>query len=143
MHYIDGEGSIIVPKSVRPIIDYKGASLGNNKGAKRVFRYGNLHIREYDDDYHTVLRDNIDPREDALGHLLADVPEYLAETISAVAFVGYKVGQEVYDRSKAKRKNQRTAALYDAILAGCLAGSTAGLVSSYIFTNTVRKNRSG
>ena len=140
MHYIDGEGSIIVPKSVRPIIDYKGASLGNKKGAKREFRYGNLHIKEYYD-YHTVHRDNIDPREDALAHLLVDAPEYLAGTISA-AFVGYKVGQEVHDRSKAKRKNQRTA-LYDAILAGCLADSTAGLVSSHIVTNTVRKNRSG
>ena len=140
MHYIDGEGSIIVSKSVRPIIDYKGASLGNKKRAKREFRYGNLHIKEYYD-YHTVHRDNIDPREDALAHLLADAPEYLAGTVSA-AFVGYKVVQEVHDRSKAKRKNQRTA-LYDAILAGCLAGSTADLVSSHIVTNTVRKNRSG
>jgi hypothetical protein len=140
VHYIDGEGSIIVPKSVRPIIDYKETSLGNKKGAKREFRYGNLHIREYDDNY-IVHRDNIDPKEDALGHLLSDAPEYLAGTIS-VAFVGYKVGQEVYDRSKAKGKNQRTA-LYDAILAGFLAGSTtAGSVSSYIFTNTIRKGRS-
>ncbi len=138
MHYIDGEGSIIVPKSVRPIIDYKETSLGNKKGAKREFRYGNLHIREYDD-YYTVHRDNIDPSENALGHLLADAPEYLAGGISA-AFVGYKVGQEVYDRSKAKGKYQRTA-LFDAILAGCLAASTAGSVSSYIVTNTIRKNR--
>ena len=136
MQYYDGEGSIIVPKSVRPIIDYKETSLGNKKGAKREFRYGNLHIREYDD-YYTVHRDTVDPREDALGHLLADAPEYLAGTISA-AFVGYKVGQEIYDRSRAKGKNQRTA-LYDAILAGCLAASTAGSVSSYIVTHTIRK----
>jgi hypothetical protein len=95
-----------------------------------------LHIREYDDNY-TVHRDNKDPKEDALGHLLSDAPKYLAGTISVV-FVGYKVGQEVYDRSKAKGKNQRTA-LYDAILAACLAASTAGSVSSYIVTNTIRK----
>ncbi len=139
MHYIDGEGSIIVPKSVRPIIDYKETPLGNKKGAKRQFRYGNLHIREYDD-YYTIHRDNIDPREDALAHLLADAPEYLAGTISA-AFVGYKVGQEVYDKSKGKGKNQRTA-LYDAILAGCLAGSAAASISSYIVTNATRKGGS-
>ena len=139
MHYIDGEGSIIVPKSVRPIIDYKETSLGNKNGAKRQFRYGNLHIREYID-YCTVHMDKIDPRKDSLGHLSIDAPEYLARTISA-AFVGYKVGQEVYNRSKAKGKNQRTA-LYNAILAGCLADSTAGLVSSYIVTNAIRKNRS-
>jgi hypothetical protein len=139
VHYIDGEGSIIVPKSVRPIIDYKEISLGNKKGVKREFRYGNLHIREYDDNY-TVHRDNIDPKGEALGHLLSDAPEYLARTIS-VAFVGYKVGQEVYDRSKAKGKNQKTA-LYDAISAGFLAGSTtAGSASSYIVTNTIRKGR--
>ena len=54
MHYIDGEGSIIVPKSVKTIIDYKETPLGNKKGAKRQFRYGNLHIREYDD-YYTLF----------------------------------------------------------------------------------------
>ncbi len=139
MHYIDGEGSIIVPKSVRPIIDYIETPLGNKKGAKRQFRYGNLHIREYDD-YYTVHRDSIDPGRDALGHLLADAPDHLAGTISAV-FVGYKVSQEVYDRSKAKGKNQR-AALRDAILAGCLAGSTAASISSYIVADAIRKDRS-
>jgi hypothetical protein len=139
VHYYDGGGSIIVPKSVRPVIDYEETPLGNKKGAKRQFRYGNLHIREYDD-YYTIHRDNIDPREDALGHLLADAPEYLAGTISA-AFVGYKVGQEVYDKSKGKGKNQRTA-LYDAILAGCLAGSAAASISSYIVTNATRKGGS-
>jgi hypothetical protein len=139
VHYIDGEGSIIVPKSVRPIIDYKETSLGNKNGAKRQFRYGNLHIREYNDNY-TAYSDKIDPRKDSFGHLSIDAPEYLARAIST-AFVGYKVGQEVYHRSKAKGKNQRTA-LYDAILAGCLAGSTADSVS-YIVTNTIRrKNRS-
>ena len=141
MDYIDGEGSIIVPKSVRPIIDYKETSLGNKNKAKRQFRYDNLHIREYDD-YCTVHRDNIDPRRDALGYLLADAPEYLVRTISA-AFVGYKFGQEVvYDRSKTKGKNQRTA-LHDAILAGCIAGSAAaGWISSYIVSSIIRKDRS-
>ena len=139
MHYIDGEGSIIVPKSVRPIIDYKETSLGNKNGAKTQFRYDNLHIREYDD-YCTVHRDNIDPRRDALGYLLADAPGYLVGTISA-AFVGYKFGQEVYDRSKTKGKNQRTA-LHDAILAGYIAGSTAGWISSYIVSSIIRKDRS-
>jgi hypothetical protein len=136
VHYIDGEGNIIVPKPVRPIIDYKETSLGNKKGAKREFRYGSLHIREYDDNY-TVHKDNIDPKDDALGHLLTDAPEYLVGSVSA-AFVGYKIGQEIYYRSKAKGKNQRTA-LYDAILAGCLAALTAGSVSSYIVTKTIRK----
>ena len=139
MQYYDGEGNIIVPKSVRPIIDYKETPLGNKKGAKRQFRYGNLHIREYDD-YYTIHRDKIDPRKDSLRHLLVDAPEYLAGSISA-AFVGYKVVQEVYVRSKGKGKNKRTA-LYDAIFAGCIAGSAAGSVSSYVVSNTIKKGGS-
>jgi hypothetical protein len=139
VHYIDGEGSIIVPKSVRPIIDYKETSLGNKNGAKTQFRYDNLHIREYDD-YCAVHRDNIDPRRDALGYLLEDAPECLVGTIFP-AFVRYKNGQEVYDRSKAKGKNQRIA-LQDAIIAGCISGSAAGWISSYIVSSIIRKDRS-
>ena len=76
MDYVDSDNSIIVPKSIRPIIDYEETVLGTKKGAKRQFRYGNLHIREYDDHY-TVHTDKIDPRKDMLGHLLIDAPEYL------------------------------------------------------------------
>lgn len=139
MQYYDGEGCIIVPKSVRPIIDYKETSLGNKKGAKRQFRYGNLHIREYDDCY-TVHRDKIDPRRDSFGHLLVDAPEYLASSVSA-SYIGYKVSQEVHKRKKSIGKNQRTA-LYDAILAGCIAGSAAGWLSSYIVSRIITKHRS-
>jgi hypothetical protein len=137
VQYIDRDGNIIVPKSVRPIIDYKETLLGNKKGAKRQYRYGNLHIREYDD-YYTIHRDKIDPRKDRIGHLLADAPEYLAGAVSAT-YIGYKIGQQVYNRRKARGKNQRTA-LHDATLAGFLAGSTAGLVS-HLVSNTIRKDR--
>jgi hypothetical protein len=139
VQYYDGEGNIIVPKSVRPIIDYKETPLGNKKGAKRQFRYGNLHIREYND-YYTIHRDKIDPRKDSLGHLLVDAPEYVAGSVSA-SYIGYKVGQEVYKRKKARGENKRTA-LYDAILAGCIAGSAAGWVSSYILSRITTKDRS-
>ena len=138
MQYYDGEGNIIVPKSVRPIIDYKETPLGNKKGAKRQFRYGNLHIREYND-YYTIHRDKIDPRKDSLGHLLVDAPEYVAGSVSA-SYIGYKVGQEVHKRKKATGKNKRTA-LYDAILAGCIAGSAAAW-ASYIVSNIITKHRS-
>jgi hypothetical protein len=103
--------SSLYRESVRPRIDYKETSLRNKNGAKTQFRYGNLHIREYDDDYYTVHRDKIDPREDALGHLSANAPEYLASTVST-SYIGYKLSQDVDHRIKAKGKNQRTA-LYD------------------------------
>ena len=75
-HYIDDDGNVIVSKSIRPIIEYPETLLGTKRGAKRQFRYGNLHIREYDD-YYTTHIDKIDPREDPLGHLILDAPEYL------------------------------------------------------------------
>jgi len=139
VHYIDGEGSIIVPKSVRTIIDYKETPLGSKKGAKRQFRYGNLHIREYDD-YYTMHRDETDPRRNSLGHLLVDASEYLTSTDSA-SYIGYKEGKEVHKRKKARGENQRTA-LYDAILASSIADSAGGWVSSYILSRIIRKDRS-
>jgi hypothetical protein len=75
-HYIDDEGNVIVSKCIRPIIEYPETFLGSKRGAKRQFRYGNLHIREYDE-YYTTHMDKIDPREDPLGHLMIDAPEYL------------------------------------------------------------------
>ena len=84
-HYIDDEGNVIVSKSIRPIIEYPETILGTKKGAKRQFRYGNLHIREYDE-YYTTHMDKIDPREDPLGHLMIDAPEYLVGLFCALSF---------------------------------------------------------
>ena len=135
MHYIDGEGNIIIPRSVRPIIDYDQTHLGDKKGARRQFRSGNLHIREYDNHY-TVHRDKIDPRMDPLAHLLMDAPEYLTAVLSAVS-VGSKVGNAVYEGKKMEGRNQG-AALSDAAIAGFIAGSAAGAVC-YIACNLIKK----
>jgi hypothetical protein len=83
-HYIDDEGNVIVSKSIRPIIEYPETLLGSKRGAKRQFRYGNLHIREYDE-YYTTHMDKIDPREDPLGHLIIDAPEYLVGLFCALS----------------------------------------------------------
>ena len=82
--FIDIDGNIIVPKDVRPTIDYDETQLGNRKGAKRQFRYKNLHIREYSGHY-TVHVDKVDPRKDPLGHLLIDAPEFLMGIITAIS----------------------------------------------------------
>lgn len=84
MPFIDIDGDIVVPKDVRPTIDYQETQLGNRKGAKRQFRYKNLHIREYSGHY-TVHVDKVDPRKDPLGHLLIDAPEFLMGIISAIS----------------------------------------------------------
>ena len=87
MQFIDEEGNIIVPKDIRPIIGYNETYLGNRKGARRQFRYKNLHIREYRR-YYTVHVDRVDPRKDPIGHLLIDAPEFLAGIIFIISIGG-------------------------------------------------------
>lgn len=72
------QDEIEVPKEIREFlpIDAKETVLGNKKGAKKQYRYGKLHIREYDEKY-LVHIDKVDPREDPIGHLIYDAPEYL------------------------------------------------------------------
>ena len=123
MEFVDGDGNIIVPKAVRPIVDLKETALGGKKGAKRQYRYGKLHIRDYDTHY-TVHMDRVDPLKNPIGHLLVDAPEYLAGTAAAV-IVGRRVGGAVYNRRKKEGKSTRDAAI-DAAVAGYIAGSSAG-----------------
>jgi hypothetical protein len=80
---------IEVPKEIRPFM-LEGAeqtSLGQKNGAIRQFRYGNLHIREYEEKY-LVHVDKVDPRKDPLGHLVYDAPEILIGIASG--FLGGK-----------------------------------------------------
>ena len=123
MEFVDIDGNIIVPKAVRPIVGLKDTALGSKKGAKKQYRYGNLHIRDYDTHY-TVHLDRVDPLKNPLGHLLVDAPEYLAGAAAAV-IVGRRVGAAVYCKCKKEGKTTRDAAI-DAAVAGYVAGSSAG-----------------
>lgn len=120
VEFIDGDGNIIVPREVRPIIDISETALGSKKGAMRQYRYGNLHIRDYDTHY-TVHMDKVDPRKNPLGHLLADAPEYIVGAAAAI-LIGRHVSRAVYKERKHAGKASRDAAI-DAIIAGGLAGS--------------------
>lgn len=140
MHYkfsvsfIDDEGSIIVPKSVRPTIDYEVTHLGNKKGARQQFRHKNLHIRDYGD-YYTVHIDNIDPRKDPLGHLIIDAPEFLVGIMSAVS-IGKLIGPAV-DKSKRLEADKKENQLSSGVAAGCIIGSAA--VTSYMATIYIKR----
>lgn len=123
MEFIDGDGNIIVPKAVRPIIDLKETPLGSKKGANKQYRCGNLHIRDYDTHY-TVHIDRVDPSNNPLGHLLVDAPEYLAGTTAAF-IVGRHLGAMVYNMGKKEGKSTKDAVI-DAVLAGYIAGCAAG-----------------
>ena len=76
---------IEIPKELGPFILEKAeeTSLGHKNGAKKQYRCGNLHIREYDDKF-LVHTDKVDPRKNALGHLFSDAPEVLIGLASAV-----------------------------------------------------------
>jgi hypothetical protein len=137
VEFIDGDGNIIVPKAVRPIIDLKETTLGSKKGAKRQYRYGNLHIRDYETHY-TVHMDKVDPRTNPLGHLLVDAPEYIAGAAAAL-IVGRRVGTSVYNKRKQEGKHMRDAAI-DAAIAGYLAGSSAGTLAFKIANSIKGRN---
>jgi len=135
MSYFDGDGNIVVPKSVRPIIDYEETNLGTPKGSIKQYRYGNLHIREYETHY-TVHSDKIDPRKDPVGHLLVDAPECLLGLTSAIS-IGQKAGSYVY-KSKMIHGKDSKSALRDALVAGYVVGSAAG-AASYLLSIAVKK----
>ncbi len=91
---------IDVPKHLRQFM-LEGAretKLGDKKGAKKQYRYGNLHIREYDDQY-TVHMDKYDPRSDPIRHLVWDAPEVLIGLAGAI-IGGSKVGSYLYNKNK-------------------------------------------
>lgn len=80
------KGEIEVPKDVREFMPEwaKGTVLGYRNGARRQYRYGTLHIREYDDKF-LVHADRADPRSDPVGHLIKDAPEIPAGAACALA----------------------------------------------------------
>jgi hypothetical protein len=123
VEFVDGDGNIIVPKSVRPIMELKETVFGSKKGAKRQYRYGNLHIREYDSHY-SVHMDRVDPMKNPFGHLIVDAPEYIAGA-AAGAIVARRVGAQVYSKRKVEGRSKKEAAV-DAAVAGYIAGSVAG-----------------
>ncbi len=107
-----------MPKDVRPIIldDAEETLLGDPEGARKQYRYGNLHIREYDDKY-TLHLDRFDPRQEPIKHLLFDAPEVLIGAALGI-YTGYKVGSSVAsNNSKA------------GILLGTLVAAASGYAS--------------
>jgi hypothetical protein len=135
-HFVSDENDVVIPKSVRPIIDYEETQLGDRKGATRQFRLGNLHIREYNE-YYTAHMDKIDPNKDALGHLLFDAPQYLVAILAAIS-VGTCVGSIIHNNNNNKNIVKKIGFQpRSGIIAGCIAGSTAGAIS-YLMGNIVK-----
>ena len=138
MKYIDGDGNILIPKSVRPIIDYTETNLGSKNGAEKQYRYGTLHIREYDN-YYSVHMDRVDPRINPIGHLFKDAPEYIICGIMA-STIGLKVGTAFYKKKKIEENNNQLKALPLGIITGILAGTTT-YITTYYLHNFIRKSK--
>jgi hypothetical protein len=103
---------IEVPKELREFMLEKAEEtfLGQKNGANKQYRYGNLHIREYDDKF-LVHTDKIDPRENPIGHLIHDAPEVLVGLACAVLGAA-KV------RSTLKQKKSPVAVMVGSIVLG-------------------------
>ena len=122
---------IVVPKELREFMLARAEEtfLGQKNGAKKQYRYGNLHIREYDDKF-LIHTDKIDPRKDPLGHLLYDAPEVLAGLACAV-FGGLQVGKSLSNNNKSK-KSLISAGLLSSIITGYMGYITTKKIRNYL-----------
>jgi len=121
---------IEIPKQLRQfMLDVADETkLGNKMGAKKQYRYGNLHIREYDDKY-TIHMDKYDPRSDPIRHLVWDAPEVLIGLAGAI-IGGSKVGSYLYNQNKSTKQSS--------ILSGLIASIVTGY-ASYIISKKLKE----
>lgn len=115
---------IEIPKEVRHFMpdDAEETVLGQKNGATKQYRYGNLHIREYDDKY-LVHMDKVDPRQDPIGHLVHDAPEILIGIVTGI-ITGKKTASSIYKLQKNIPLSKNTS-----ILAGLVSSVLAGYAS--------------
>ena len=121
---------IVVPKELREFMLEKAeeTSLGQKNGAKKQYRYGNLHIREYDDKF-LVHTDKIDPRKDPIGHLVYDAPEVLIGLACAI-FGGSKIAKSVFNNNS--KKLSLTSGLISSVLSGYIGYVASKKVKDYL-----------
>ena len=120
---------IEVPKELREFM-LEGAeetTLGQKNGAKKQFRYGNLHIREYDDKF-LVHADRIDPRKDPVGHLVYDAPEVLIGL--ACSILGGSAIAKKFLNNKSKKSTTTT--LLSSIVAGYIGYIATKKIKNYL-----------
>ena len=122
---------IEVPKELREFMleCAEETRLGQKNGAKRQFRYGNLHIREYDDKF-LVHTDKVDPRKDPIGHLVCDAPEILIGLTCSI-LGGSEIAKKFLNNNKSK-KSTVTATLLSSIIAGYVGYVATKKIRNYL-----------
>ena len=119
---------IEIPKELREFM-LEGAEetiLGQKNGAQKQYRYGNLHIREYDDKF-LVHTDKIDPRENPIGHLVQDAPEVLIGLACAVFG-----GSQIAKRISSKNKPTLVSSLLSSIVSGYMGYIATKKIKNYL-----------
>lgn len=121
---------IEVPKELREFMLEKAEEtiLGQKNGAYKQYRYGNLHIREYDDKF-LVHTDKIDPRKDPIGHLVHDAPEVLIG-LACTVFGGSQIAKKFLN--KKSKKLTLTSSLISSIISGYVGYTATKKIKSYL-----------
>ncbi len=121
---------IEVPKELREFMldEAEETFLGQKNGAHKQYRYGNLHIREYDDKF-LVHTDRVDPRKNPAGHLVYDAPEVLVGLACAI-FGGSQIAKKFLN--KKSKKLTFTSTLISSIISGYLGYITTKKIKNYL-----------
>jgi hypothetical protein len=121
---------IEVPKELREFMfeEAEETNLGQKNGAQKQYRYGNLHIREYNDKF-LVHTDKIDPRVNPLGHLVYDAPEVLIG-IACGIFTGVNTAKK-FSKNNSK-KISLASILASSIMSGYLAYTTTKKIKKHL-----------
>ena len=121
---------IEVPKELREFMLDKAEEtlLGKKNGAYKQDRYGNLHIREYDDKF-LVHTDKIDPRKDPIGHLIHDAPEVLIGLACAI-FAGSQITKKFLN--KKSKRTTLTSGLISSIISGYVGYTITKKIKNYL-----------
>ena len=121
---------IEVPKELREFMleEAEETFLGQKNGANKQFRYGNLHIREYNDKF-LVHNDKIDPRKDPIGRLVYDAPEVLIGLACAI-FGGSQIAKKVMNKDS--KKSTITSGLFSSIISGYMGYLATKKIKNYL-----------
>jgi len=121
---------IEVPKELREFMleEAEETFLGQKNGANKQFRYGNLHIREYNNKF-LVHNDKIDPRKDPIGHLVYDAPEVLIGLACAI-FGGSQIAKKVMNKDS--KKLTVTSGLFSSIISGYMGYLATKKIKNYL-----------
>jgi len=124
------DDEIEVPKELREFMleEAEETILGQKNGAQKQYRYGNLHIREYDDKF-LVHTDKIDPRVNPLGHLVHDAPEVLIGLACGI-FTGINSAKN-FSKNNSKKISLANV-LSSSIMSGYLAYTTTKKIKKYL-----------